>query len=151
VIVYERPIRFEEVDAAQIVFFARYLNFAHEAMERFFAGLDGGYSRLVTERKIGFPAVDVRIRYHSPTRYGDTLRIETSTARLGGRSAVLRYRMRRASDDVVACEVEHTVVTSDLAAMRSIDMPNDVRSTFREHLEPESASESTLAPATGDR
>jgi 4-hydroxybenzoyl-CoA thioesterase len=135
VIVYERPIRFEEVDAAQIVFFARYLHFAHEAMERFFAGLEGGYPRLINERHVGFPAVDVRIRYHAPTRYGDALRIETTTARLGGRSAVLRYRMIRESDGVLACEVEHTVVTSDLVAMRSVDMPSDVRATFADHLE----------------
>ena len=39
----ERPIKFEDVDAASIVFFARFLNYAHEAMERFFAPLEGGY------------------------------------------------------------------------------------------------------------
>ncbi len=135
-IVYERPIRFEEVDAAQIVFFARYLGFGHEAMEHFFAGLEGGYVALIRDRHVGLPAVDVRIRYFAPTRYGDVLHIETTTARLGGRSAVLRYRMRKAADDVVACEVEHTVVTSDLREVRSCDMPADVRAIFEAHLEP---------------
>ena len=30
---YERPVRFAEVDAARIVFFARYLDFCHDALE----------------------------------------------------------------------------------------------------------------------
>lgn len=135
-IVYERPIRFEEVDVARIVFFGRYLNFAHEAMEHFFAGVDGGYAELVTRRGIGLPAVAVAMSFKSPTRYTDTLHIETSTKRLGSRSAVLRYRMRRARDGELACEIEHTVVTSNLEEMRSVDMPSDVRAVLLAHLEP---------------
>lgn len=134
-IALERPIRFEEVDAARIVFFARYLNFAHEAMENFFAGLEGGYARMITDREVGLPAVDVRIRYHAPTRYGDTLRIETTTARLGTRSAVLRYRMFRTHDGAMVAEVEHTVVSSNLVKLGSVDMPEDVRAVFSAHLE----------------
>jgi 4-hydroxybenzoyl-CoA thioesterase len=132
VILYTRPIRFEEVDAARILFFARYLNFAHEAMERFFDGLEGGYATLITKRQVGLPAVDVKMRFFAPVRYGDTLQIETSTQKLGTRSAVLLYRMRLG--DTVAAEVEHTVVTTDLARMTSVEMPADVRDIFSEHL-----------------
>ncbi|MBL9024012.1 MAG: acyl-CoA thioesterase [Myxococcales bacterium] len=134
-IVYERPVRFEEVDAARIVFFGRYLYYAHEAMEHFFAGLDGGYPRLITERGVGLPAVDVRSEFSAPLRYGDRLRIETTTAKLGNRSAVLRYRMRAEASGQVCATVLHTVVATDLAAMRSIDMPSDVRAIFEAHLE----------------
>ena len=135
-VVLERPVRFEEVDAAGIVFFARYVAYAHEAMERFFAPLEGGYARLVGVRKIGFPAVRVETDYHAPTRYGDTLRIETTVARLGNRSATLRYRMFRAADGVLVAEVLHTVVVSDLVALKSIDMPADVRAELARSLEP---------------
>lgn len=40
-----RPIKFEDVDA--VVFFARYVTYAHEAMEHFFSAVDGGYPRLI--------------------------------------------------------------------------------------------------------
>lgn len=133
----ERPIRFEEVDAARIVFFARFLNFAHEAMEHFFAGLDGGYSRLIMERNVGLPAVDVAMQFFAPARYGDTLRIETTTARLGNRSATLCYRMNKLASGERLAEVRHTVVTSNLLEMRSIEMPSDVREIFSSHLEPD--------------
>ena len=45
--VWERPIRFDEVDPAGIVFFARYANFAHEAIEGFFEDLESLLERVV--------------------------------------------------------------------------------------------------------
>ena len=42
-IVHERAVRFEEVDAAGIVFFGRFMEYCHEAMERFFDGVPDGY------------------------------------------------------------------------------------------------------------
>jgi 4-hydroxybenzoyl-CoA thioesterase len=134
VIVYERPIRFEEVDAARILFFARFLNIAHEAMEHFFAGLPGGYSHLITEREVGLPAVDVKMAFHAPVRYGDVLLVKTSTAKLGNRSATLHYAMGRGDDASLTAEVWHTVVTTDLRAMRSIEMPSDVRAILQAHV-----------------
>lgn len=135
-ILFERPIRFEEVDAAGIVFFGHYLRFAHEAMEHFFASLDGGYPHLIVKRRVGLPAVDVAMKFVSPARYGDTLAIATSTARLGTKSAVLRYVMKKLGTDTVISTIDHTIVTTDLDAMRSIVMPADVRQQLVAHLVP---------------
>lgn len=134
-IVYERPIRFEEVDAAGLVFFARFAGYAHEAMEHLFAPLDGGYAALILARRIGVPAVRLESSFSAPVRYGEVLRIETSVARLGNRSATLRYRMIRAHDGVLAAELLHTVVTTDLQAIASCPMPDDVRAALAAHLE----------------
>ena len=134
-IVFERPIKFEDVDAANIVFFARFGNYAHEAMEHFFGALDGGYARLIIERKVGLPAVHVEMSFTSPLRYGDTLRIETSVKKIGNRSAVLRYRMINARTSVLSADVTHTVVTTDLRALKSCDMPDDMRALLTQHLE----------------
>lgn len=139
-ITIERPIHFEEVDAAGIVFFGRYMEFAHEAMEALFSTLNGGYARLILERKMGFPAVQVNTSFSAPVRFGDVLRIETTTARLGNRSATLRYRMFRTSDNVLAAELEHTFVMTNLTTMTSCDMPSDVRSILSTHLAPKPPS-----------
>jgi 4-hydroxybenzoyl-CoA thioesterase len=135
----ERPIKFEDVDAANIVFFARFLSYAHEAMERFFAPLEGGYAGLILQRRIGLPAVRVEADYAAPVRYGETLRIETSVVRIGRRSATLRYRMVRTHDGVLAAELRHTVVTTDLVQLASVPMPEDVRALLSAHLEIEQA------------
>ena len=134
-ILYERPVRFEEVDAAAIVFFARFAAYAHEAMEHFFDALAGGYAGLILERRVGLAAVHVAMSFLAPVRYGDRLLIETSTARVGTRSAVLRYRMIRAADRTLSADLQHTVVTTDLRTLQSCSMPDDVRAQLLAHVD----------------
>ena len=128
--IYERPVRFEDVDAAGIVFFARYFNYGHEAMEAFFAALDGGYVGLVMGRRIGLPAVHVESDYRAPLRYGDTARIAIRVAHVGNRSFTLRYDFTRAADGLAIATLHHVVTTADMDAMRSIPIPDDVRAVL---------------------
>ncbi|MEM1034442.1 MAG: thioesterase family protein [Myxococcota bacterium] len=131
---YRRGVRFEEVDAAGIVFFGNHPRFAHEAMEAFFGTLDGGYAALINERRLGLPSVALEVQYHAPLRYGDTLTIEVACARLGQRSADLTYRMVRVAGDSLIATVRQTVVMSNLDVMESVDMPADVRAALAAHL-----------------
>ncbi len=131
--VYERPVRFEEVDAARIVFFARFLNYAHEAMEALLAGLDGGYVRLVGERHTGMPAVHVSCDFRSPLRFGDVARIETHVVRIGNKSVTYRYEFFRKHDGVNVATVEHVCAVTDLDAMRAVPVPDDVRALLEKH------------------
>ena len=133
-IAHTRPVRFEEVDAAGIVFFARFFHYAHEAMEVFFSDVDGGYAGLILHRKIGLPAVKTAAEFFSPLKYGDVVRIETSATRIGTKSADLRYELSTASRR--SAIVTHTVVTTDLTTLVSCDMPVDVRRVLEAHLSP---------------
>lgn len=139
-IVFERAVRFEEVDPASIVFFGRFSEYAHEAMEHFFCAIEGGYPGLIVKRRIGLPAVRFEAKFFAPLRYGDRVRIETAALRIGNRSATLRYRMFRVADGALSAEVEHTVVTTDLVTLKSCDMPADVRRVLEENLEQEGAA-----------
>src|ERR1700690_134917 len=125
--VYERAVRFEEVDAARIVFFARFLNYAHEAMEALLAGLDGGYVRLVNDRRLGLPAVHVSCDFRSPLRFGDVARIQTCATRIGNKSVTFRYDFFRKSDGADVATVEHVCAVTDIDAMRAVPVPDDVR------------------------
>ena len=131
---YERPVRFEDVDAAGIVFFARFFNVCHEAMEAFFAPLDGGYARLITERKIGVPAVKVEAEYTAPLRYGDVIVIEVHATQIGRSSATLRYAFRRRADGVAVAVIHHKVVCCDLRTVTSIPLPDDMRAVLTASL-----------------
>lgn len=132
-VVLERAVRFQDVDPAGIVFFAHFVTYAHEAMEHFFASLPGGYARLTGERRVGLPAVKLAADYHAPLRHGDVVRIETTVAELGRRSAVFRYRFMLG--DTLVAKLLHTVVSTDLAAMKSCDMPADVRAQMAAHVD----------------
>lgn len=132
-VVYERPVRFEDVDAAGLVFFARFLGYCHEAMEHFFAGVPGGYVGLITKRKIGFPAVHVVCDFRAPLRYGDTMRIAVTVPKVGTSSCTFRYAVTRAADGVDVATIEHVVVATDLATVTKIPLPDDARKLLEAH------------------
>jgi 4-hydroxybenzoyl-CoA thioesterase len=132
-ITYERPVHFEDVDAAHIVFFGRFMSYCHEAMEHFFGALDGGYVRLITERKIGLPAVHVVCDFAAPLRYGDVAVVQTTVTKVGTTSATLRYELYRKRDQARVAVVEHVVVATDLTKLEKIPLPPDVRAALEAH------------------
>jgi 4-hydroxybenzoyl-CoA thioesterase len=134
-IVYERPVRFEDVDAAGIVFFSRFLNYCHEAMEAFFGQLHGGYARLITERRLGLPAVHVDAEFDAPLKFGDVVRIETSVVKVGRSSCTFRYAFHRATDGTTVASIRHVVVMTDLGVLKSVPFPHDVREALERHLQ----------------
>ena len=136
---YERAVRFHEVDPAGLLFYPHFLTYAHEAMERLFDPIEGGYAGLVTARHIGLPAVAVQSDFSAPLRYGDAVVVQTGLARIGNRSMTLRYVFVRKRDGVQVAEIHHTVVATDLAAMQSCPMPEDVRKVALAHLETQPA------------
>jgi 4-hydroxybenzoyl-CoA thioesterase len=124
---FERPIRFAEVDAAKIVFFARYLDFCHDAIEAMFGELPGGYAEMIVKRDLGVPSVHLEVDYKAPLRYGDVAIIETAVERIGTRSITLFHTFLRKADGVLCATIRQVVVTTKLQAMESVDVPEDVR------------------------
>jgi 4-hydroxybenzoyl-CoA thioesterase len=133
-IVYERRVRFDDVDAAGLVFYARMLGYCHEAMEVFFGSLEGGYVALINTRRVGFPTVHIEADFRAPVRYGDALRIVVETAHIGTRSASLRFTMTRVADGVMAAVVKNVYAVSNLDALKAISIPDDVRTALAAHL-----------------
>ncbi len=129
----DRPVRFEDVDAAQIVFFANFFSYCHEAMEALFAELPGGYVDLITERHIGFPAVHVEADFKLPLRYGDVARVAVSIAAIGTTSCTFHYDISRAKDGAPVAIIAHVCVLSDLRTVTKIPIPDDVRAVLDKH------------------
>jgi len=142
VFVYERPVRFEDVDAARIVFFPKFLAYCHEAMEAMLASLDGGYAGLVVGRQIGMPAVRVEADFEAPLRFGDVVRIHVIVEQLGRTSCALRYELFNAKTSELSARIRHIVVLSDLRVLKKLPIPDDVRAELVKHVpaSPESSS-----------
>lgn len=133
-IVHERAVRFEEVDAAGIVFFGRFMEYCHEAMERFFDGVAGGYVELIMKRRIGFPAVRIEATWSAPLRYGDAMRIEVTVAKIGTTSCTFRYRFVRAADGAEVATIDHVTVATMIDTMQKTRLPADCRALLASHL-----------------
>ena len=131
---YERAVRFSEIDAARMVFFARFCDYCHEAIEALFERLDGGYPHLTMVRDIGVPTVHIEFDFRKPLRYGDVVVVEVDVARIGERSITFRHTLKRKSDDLVCALARHVVVTVRMSRAEPLAVPDDMRRVLAEHL-----------------
>jgi 4-hydroxybenzoyl-CoA thioesterase len=131
-------VRFDEVDAAGIVYFPRFFSWCHDALEAMLEGIDGGYRGLVNTRRLGLPAVHVEADYVAPLRFGDTVRIEATVERLGRSSVALRFDLSRVAPEGspllkgagAVATLRHVVALTDLGSMRSRPLPDDIRAAL---------------------
>lgn len=88
-------VRFGDCDPAGIVYFPRFYDFFHQAMESWFpAELGFGYDEFVRDRKLGFPAVRSEAEFQQPSRFGESIAIELRVTKLGRSSISFGYRIR---------------------------------------------------------
>jgi 4-hydroxybenzoyl-CoA thioesterase len=133
-----RPVRWSDVDAAGIVYFPRFLEYCHDAIEALFGELEGGYAKLTQLRKIGVPSVHVEVNFLAPLRYGDVCRVRVHVEKIGRSSVTFRHVLLRDDPDdpsgaIVCCEVRHVVVVSDLVALKGTVIPDDVLAVLESH------------------
>jgi len=141
--VFRRPVRFAEVDAAGLVFFPRYHEYCHDALEALFAELpDGGYAALIRGRDLGIPTVRLETDFEAPLRYGDVARFEIDVLRIGRTSVRFRHTVRRESDSTVVARIQHVVVTARISVLGPVPVPGDIRAILERHLLPAAVSPS---------
>jgi 4-hydroxybenzoyl-CoA thioesterase len=130
-------VRFEDVDAAGIVFFARFFGYCHDAMDGFFEDVVGGYVGLITQRKVGFPVVHASSDFKASIGYGDIARIAGTVTKLGTTASHFRFVMTRVRDGAHVATMNHVHVCTDLRTMTKVPLPADVRAALEKHLRPD--------------
>ena len=128
-------VRFSDVDPAGIAYYPTVVGYLHTAFEEFFEQFLGRpYADVVGRDGIGFPAVDLKMTFHRPLRFGETIDIAVSIVRISRSSVDFRYRLW-GPDRALRAEARVTVVTVELAALRSIEVPSELRRGFERALE----------------
>ena len=124
-------VRFADCDPAGLVYYPVLFHYCHAAMEEFFAARCGvAYARLLAERRLGFPTVNVRAEFFAPFVYGDEAEVEVWVSALGRTSATFEYRLRRASDGALCASATHVQVAMNLDERRAVPLPEDLRRAF---------------------
>jgi 4-hydroxybenzoyl-CoA thioesterase len=125
-------------DPAGIVYFPRYFELFHAAMEAWFSeGLGISYASVIVDRRLGFPSVHTEADFVRPLAFGQDATIELTVGRVGRSSLELGYRVLSGpvGDGEEAAEVAtgRTVcVVMDLdperpSFRRAVPMPEDLR------------------------
>jgi 4-hydroxybenzoyl-CoA thioesterase len=86
----EYPILFSHCDPAGIVYFPRFFDLLHRAMEDWFTfGLEERFADFIMKKGLGIPTVGTTVDFVGPAQFGDLLRIELRVLKLGRSSIEL--------------------------------------------------------------
>jgi 4-hydroxybenzoyl-CoA thioesterase len=125
-------VRFGDCDPAGIVYFPRFFDFFHQAMETWFpAQLGFGYDEFVRRRKLGFPAVHSEADFERPSRFGDRIEVHQRVTKLGRTSISFAYEIRgqageRRATGKSVCVVMNLDANSPEHG-KAVEMPEDLR------------------------
>jgi YbgC/YbaW family acyl-CoA thioester hydrolase len=123
-----RAIHFHEVDAAGIVFYARFFEYFHDALVDYFSlrGIDT--SRAFTERRWRAPFVHAEADYLKPVRFGERIEVHVVAARVGRSSARVAYRVVSESGVCAIGQSVQVYVGGD--SFERIEVPADIRAAL---------------------
>ena len=147
----EFPVRFNDIDAAGIVYFPRLLHFCHCALEDFVTERSPrSYRAFVTDDGLGFPVTRVEGRFFQRVHYQDRLQVRVTCEEIRTHAFRMRYDLAvvpgerggvpKPSSSVV---LVHAVTRLADFALHAI--PNDLRAALESVLE---VSAAAAAPGT---
>lgn len=80
--VHYRPVRFQDTDAAGVVYFANVLNFCHEAYEASLQAAGINLRQFFQGAVVAVPIVEAQVKFAEPFYCGDRVRIELQPKQL---------------------------------------------------------------------
>ncbi len=95
-------VRFQHVDAAGVVFFARFFEYVHEAYEGFLSSIGSPLSQVLREQSWAAPLKHVEADYFRPLRLGDEVTVQLVAAEIEGSFLTLGWRLLVSSKPEVA-------------------------------------------------
>ena len=127
------PVRFQDVDAAGVLFYGRIYDYCHQAYEELIES--GGIDRAHYFSKAEYlvPIVHSEADYKTPILHGERISITIDVTRVGRASFRLRYLVRGPAGDV-RVEVTTVHAFANRATMKPIPIPEALRAFFLGHL-----------------
>lgn len=124
--VREELIRFRHCDPAGIVFYPRFLEIVNDTVEDWFASMGFPFQDMKERFGAGVPTVNLNIRFQSPCRQGDRLRLELVCNRIGDSSIDLSIHATLVGHAVFEAQVVLCFTTvGERVEKRSI--PDEIR------------------------
>ncbi len=131
----QQPVRHPDVDRAGIVYFPRFYDFFHRALEDFFRDEVGvPYHAIGETFGIALPVVRIESDFESPLAHGDLVTVELETEKVGVHALALRYRVLRPGSAAPAATSRIVVCAIQVPGWTKTAIPDRVRRAFEKHL-----------------
>ena len=118
-------VRFQDVDAAGIVFFARVLDYFHDAYVAFLRARDISLEAALADGGWVAPIRSAEADYLRPLRFGDPFTVTLLTAEVEETEYSIRYRLDRGGETACTGTTRHVCVDPD--TFRRTQVPERVR------------------------
>lgn len=122
-------VRFAETDAAGIAHHSAFLIWLEAARVAYLAEHAGGYQAL-RDQGIESPVVEINVRYLSPARFDEKLRVYARCHEIRGARFRFQYRIERDGERLAEGSSLHALVDAD--TLRPIRMPAWLKSAIHD-------------------
>jgi acyl-CoA thioester hydrolase len=129
--VHPLRVRFAECDPQGVVFNAHYLAYLDVGMTELWRAAFGSYQAML-DRGIDMVVVEAKLRFHSPARFDDELRLEIGINRLGNTSISTDHRVARGEDLIAQGTLHHVFV--DGQTLSKTEIPDWIRTPLSRWL-----------------
>jgi acyl-CoA thioester hydrolase len=138
--VHELRVRYGECDPQGIVFNANYLLYFDVVFTELWRAAVGPWQEMV-ERGVDAVVAEAKVRFHSPARFDDELRLRAQLTRLGRSSITTRIEVLRGEELLVEGELRHVCVatwsSADTGKPTTTALPEWIRSGLERFVLPE--------------
>ena len=129
----ELRVRYAETDRMGVVYYANYLVWCEVGRVELLRSLGRSYARLEDEG-IGLAVSEARVRYLSPARFDDVVRIETTLTGVRSRAITFDYLISNAESGA-RLATAHTSLVSIDASGRLAAIPASFRAALDDALD----------------
>ena len=126
------PLRiyYEDTDAGQVVYHARYLHFFERARTECLRSFDFSQQTLLNEHKIAFVVKSMTIDYRYPAFLDDSLWVETEISEIRGATIFFFQVLKR--DELILSTATVKVACVDLSKMKPVALPKEIKAAFQQ-------------------
>lgn len=123
--VYVRTVRFQDTDAAGVVYFANVLVMCHEAYEASLSATEIDLKGFFSNPAIAIPIVHAEVDFFRPLFCGDQLQIQLTPQQLSAQEFIIHYQIFTADiSDRALSQAQTRHVCIDPTARARRDLPD---------------------------
>lgn len=121
---YNRTVRFQDTDAARVVYFANILSICHEAYEESLEASSINLKDFFTNPSVAFPIVHASVDFLRPMFVGDKLLISLIPQKLGVEKFEITYGI--SVGEVVVAKAITRHVCIDVSSRSKRELPDEI-------------------------
>ncbi|MBI3090947.1 MAG: acyl-CoA thioesterase [Candidatus Tectomicrobia bacterium] len=131
---FQRRVRWEDCDSAQIIYYANYFKYLEQAEEEMFRASPWSYKDLKAKYNATISKLESECRYRSPAVYDDLLEVHSAYSDLDGSRFTNHFQIKRGGETLASGYVKCVCRRRDGTLGDEVPLPPEMEQIIRRHL-----------------